>query len=392
MEILQSHVSGSQNADEQVYHALMESMGNPSEDRPPPRPEGVHGNEPDQPTYSKMMAALVDQVKKEVDKSESENRRDEYTRHLRGHLGKIKDLQNQLENKLAELEREESRKITSDSIHTGFDSSFVNKADKKKPASKMESKKIETVEVLNPGVIKTGSSATAESGEQPSSSPQPKSKDGGDQDAAGDADDDSDIGPSELGKEFAKIKIGEYQRCLEFISKNPEIVNQRETDGLLAEAFEAQLDGKDEYARQCVHHALLLQYCRSLGKDGVGIFFKRSIQARTLTSFILALLTDRATEYSPEAIRVSKCFMTMSVQPMPGSVIDAKKSKSNAPPMGLIRTSNKSSFIRLSQEQRSISSFHNQTVRTKSKDRPVPSSRPFHQNYRNRWKVEALKK
>jgi cell division cycle protein 37 len=29
------------------------------------------------------------------------------------------------------------------------------------------------------------------------------------------------------------------------------------------------------YAKTCVHQALLLQYCRQLGRDGVGLFFKR---------------------------------------------------------------------------------------------------------------------
>ncbi len=40
-------------------------------------------------------------------------------------------------------------------------------------------------------------------------------------------------------------------------------------------AFDAALEGKDELARQYVHQALLLQYCRVLGRDGVSTFFKR---------------------------------------------------------------------------------------------------------------------
>jgi len=35
------------------------------------------------------------------------------------------------------------------------------------------------------------------------------------------------------------------------------------------------MDGNDTYAKQCVHQALLIQYCRQLGKDGVALFFKR---------------------------------------------------------------------------------------------------------------------
>jgi cell division cycle protein 37 len=87
--------------------------------------------------------------------------------------------------------------------------------------------------------------------------------------------DDSDIKITPLGKEFAKIKIGDYRACLQFISEHPEVVAERETDGLLVEAFNAQMAGKDAYARRCVHQGLLLQYCRSLGRDGIGLFFKR---------------------------------------------------------------------------------------------------------------------
>ncbi|KAG9966757.1 Hsp90 co-chaperone Cdc37, partial [Aureobasidium melanogenum] len=80
---------------------------------------------------------------------------------------------------------------------------------------------------------------------------------------------------SPLAKRFAKIKYGDYRSSLEFISNNPSVLGEKETDGLLVEAFNAQSDGKDDYARQCVHQALLLQYCRQLGRDGVQLFFKR---------------------------------------------------------------------------------------------------------------------
>jgi cell division cycle protein 37 len=40
-------------------------------------------------------------------------------------------------------------------------------------------------------------------------------------------------------------------------------------------AFDAALERKDELTRQYVHQALLLQYCRALGRDGVQLFFKR---------------------------------------------------------------------------------------------------------------------
>ncbi|KAH6694463.1 Hsp90 co-chaperone Cdc37 [Verticillium dahliae] len=74
---------------------------------------------------------------------------------------------------------------------------------------------------------------------------------------------------------FAQIRANDYAASLSFLSKHPEILTERETDGLLVMAFDAALERKDDWSRQCVHQALLLQYCRALGKDGVAMFFKR---------------------------------------------------------------------------------------------------------------------
>lgn len=98
---------------------------------------------------------------------------------------------------------------------------------------------------------------------------------GADADVEDGALDEDSLKPTALGEEFAKIRLGDYQASLKFISAHPVVLSERESDCLLAEAFNAQSDGKEGYARQCVHQALLIQYCRQLGRDGVGLFFKR---------------------------------------------------------------------------------------------------------------------
>ncbi len=266
LNALRSHEASASNPDELVFQSLIESAGDPMEDEPPHPPEGVHRLEEKQPTYSKMMGALVDQVKKEVDESKSEDRYKAYIKGIQGHLKKVRDLQKELDIKLRELEKEEARKITSDSIHTGFDSSSVTKSTK----STAPTQKAETVEVLNPASLKKGSSSEMDGGI--SSGAEADVEEAAD-DAS--AKDDDHIEPTRLGREFSKIKMGDYRACLQYISENPAVVAERETDGLLIEAFNSQLAGISEYARQCVHQALLLQYCRSLGRDGVGLFFKR---------------------------------------------------------------------------------------------------------------------
>lgn len=125
---LKSHKdrASSESADELVFQALIESAGDPADDQPPPPPEGVYVHVEERPTYSKMMAALVDQVKKAVDEAKGGDRYEGYIREVEGHRAKVEGLQKELLAKLAELEKEEKRHITSDDIHTGFDVSHVS--------------------------------------------------------------------------------------------------------------------------------------------------------------------------------------------------------------------------------------------------------------------------
>jgi cell division cycle protein 37 len=268
LDALKKHQDNARNPDELVFQALIESAGDPAKDEPPQPPEGVHTQQKEPiPKFSKMIGSLVDQVKKDVDERKDPNRYQAFITGVTGHLTKVQGLQQELLAKLASLEKEEGSKITSDSIKTGFNTSHVAKPRedlKGPPPSK------EKVELLNPGAGTRGTLQRQDSAV--SSGAEADIEDGslGKEEA-----DDSDIQPTPLGQQFAKIKMGDYRACLQFISEHPAIVAERETDGLLVEAFNAQMDGKDSYARQCVHQGLLLQYCGKLGPDGIGLFFKR---------------------------------------------------------------------------------------------------------------------
>lgn len=250
---LKAHAADAQtrNPGEVAFKAVMESAMSldPKDDTPPPRPAGVHNNEEQLPSYTKMMATLLDQVNKALDEKKVENdkRYAAMVAEIEDHLEKVNTLQGELHKKLAELEKEEHSKITSESIHTGFDSSHVNKS---KPT---EAKKETSVELLNPSASSSTPATTS----------------------TADDDDDEEVNASPAARQFAAIKPDSYRESLAFLSDHPEILSERETDGLLIMAFDAQLEGRDNQARQCVHQALLLQYCRALGRDGVALFFKR---------------------------------------------------------------------------------------------------------------------
>lgn len=287
LKALNAHKTSTESPDELVFQSLIESAGDPSEDQPPPPPEGVHTKITDRPTYSRMMAALVDDVKKEVDVKKPDDRLSAFIDQVGVHRAKVLDLQQQLLKRLAELEKLEGSKITSESIKFGFNSSQVSKSTKSAPDS------THSVELLNPKRSAVSSTDSVDSG------------------ADADIEDDDaseSMRASALGKAFGKIRSTDYQASLNFISQHPSVLASRETDGLLLEAFDEQSAGNSEAARQCVHQALLLQYCRSLGRDGVNLFFKRVTtkghQAHTMfyddVNSTYARLRDRALEMGKE--------------------------------------------------------------------------------------------
>ena len=284
------------NPDELVFQALIESAGDPARDDPPKPPEGVYTQQKEpQPKYSKMMGSLIDQVKKEVDEKKSSDRYKDYIDGVRGHLTKVQNLQQELLKKLASLERDEKAKITSESIHDGFNTSHVAKAPpppapkQTKPKSRTNgksSRESNETQLLNPTA--SGLSSSHRSRLQPSDDPVSSGAEADVEDdsllaqheEASDADtedleDTSSMKLTPEGRQFANIKLGDYRASLQFISQHPDIVTEATQDALLVEAFNSQMKGQDTYARTCVHQGLLLQYCRQLGRDGVGLFFKR---------------------------------------------------------------------------------------------------------------------
>ena len=264
LEVLETRWDHSKTLDEMIFQALIQSAGDPAKDEPPAPPEGVHNAQQDpMPRFSKMVGNLVDQVRKDLNGTVGSDQHEAFVDGVRAHLTKVKDLQQQLLTKLASLEKEESSKITSDTLRVGFDTSVVSKDDQSFKQQEGN----------------TEHSNTAVAPREESGHGSPDRSDAGriahDVNAGDQDNDEDDIKISPLAEKFAQIQVGEYRACLDFISQHPEIVAEHQTNGLLAEAFNAQMQGKERYARQCVHQGLLLQYCSKLGRDGVGMFFKR---------------------------------------------------------------------------------------------------------------------
>lgn len=310
---LKDSEGSSSSPDESIFKTIMEFASNQTDDQAPSPPEGVYTNEPEQPKFSQMMSSLVDQVKKELDEKKPDNLFKGYIQGVEGHKTKVQSLQSELLTKLAQLEKEEGSKITSDQLHEGFNTSHVAKAAEQAKGS--GSSKQTDVELLNPGASNKASTETADDG---------------------DDDDPANVEVSELAKQFVGLKVTEstkYKKYHDFIASHPEIVKEKETDGLLVEAFNAQIEfikakpeleaikselksmksqpgskeleetyknlekrrdeieAKEKYARTCVHNGLLLQYCRSLGPDGIQLFFSRYVHILCLSLPFIRCIT-----------------------------------------------------------------------------------------------------
>ncbi|KAI1268694.1 Cdc37 N terminal kinase binding-domain-containing protein [Xylariaceae sp. FL1019] len=255
------------NLAEAAFRAVMESAGSPEEDKPPNRPEGVHANAEQPPTYTKMMATLLDQVNQALNEKKPENRYAAMVEEIQDHLNKVEDLQKQLFVKLAELEKEEGRKITSESIHTGFNTSHVAKPT---PSTSTEKKTEGKPELLNPNFSLSADKAKGTAA------------------ASNDEDDDEDYEISADGRKFGNIKADNYAQSYSFLSSHPHMLSKKEENGIMIMALdrqsEYQLENKDDakkleredpLTKNYIHQAKLLQFCQLLGRDGVSVFFKR---------------------------------------------------------------------------------------------------------------------
>jgi cell division cycle protein 37 len=93
---------------------------------------------------------------------------------------------------------------------------------------------------------------------------------------------EDDIVLTDVGKKFGEIKVTDLKKSMTFIEDHPEVVSERNQDGLMVNAFNAQMEGKESLGKQYVHQALLLQYVKQVGRGGVKTFFQGYTPFRTI--------------------------------------------------------------------------------------------------------------
>lgn len=120
---------------------------------------------------------------------------------------------------------------------------------------------MQKIEVLNPQAAEGDTVPTASSGAE------------ADSEESEEEVKDTDMTLTDLGKKFGEIRLNDLRVSMQFIEDYPEVVSDRNQDGLLVSAFNAQMEGKDSLSKQYVHQALLIQYVKQVGRQGVKTFF-----------------------------------------------------------------------------------------------------------------------
>ncbi|TIC42497.1 hypothetical protein E3Q08_02789 [Wallemia mellicola] len=216
-----------------------------------------------QPTYDEMMQNLFIQIWEKA--REHLDNKDLLSKTLVEELQKTEDKvtarNEDIKKEISVIEEEESQKITSEGIRTGFDSSHVNKITDTKPQQPQKETE-KSIEVLNPGASK------------------PKKDD----------DDLPDLTTSM--KRLAEVPLRQYRGMVDIISHDKALLADETTDALFVEAFNAGMENKADYALKCVNAGLFVQYCNKLGRDGVSLFIQRLTQSKEAETVFLKDVND----------------------------------------------------------------------------------------------------
>lgn len=228
------------------------------------------------PTYDDMIDSLVDQIFEKLKNEEDPQKKVSLFSHqLKEHKDRLAELLVKDTKEYNALIEERSKHIISDDLHTGFDSTMINKPSK--PSTTTPKNTETSIEVINSPESKS-SSAGSSSGSA-STAPTSVTSGSSNKNTTSTASKDEDeVGASPTALEFSKIKFGDYDAAEKFLHKHPEIAKESEKDGLIMEAFSKGFAKDSDAMRRIIFNALIIQYCATLGGDGISLFFNRVVK------------------------------------------------------------------------------------------------------------------
>lgn len=231
----------------------------------------------DAPTYNEMVEDLFTQVESDLKKEGTDPKEAlAVIKKVKEHRQKTDAVLKQIGPKLQELEKERHEHITSSDYHTGFDSSFVNKA--KKDAKTEDTKGVKTK-------AKTTTTSTITLNKPTVAQPSKPL---------------SELGEDELLPEteaYANMSSENLTRCAGFLKSHPYIICEQQKDALLMRAFEEQLSGSPEDAKRDIRHSLEIQYLDDLFK-GAEINHSGQPKSQLIDLFVSKVVQPNSPAYN----------------------------------------------------------------------------------------------
>lgn len=202
----------------------------------------------DSPTYNEMVEDLFTQIENDLKKENLDVNGSNIKKKVIEHRQKIENVLKQIDPKLEEFNKEKIQHITSDDIHDGWNTSFINK--KKEEEDKKEknnnTKSIETTQT-NKSIETINSPGSIKLLEKKPSKPISEL-------------DDLELLPETI--EFSKLPS--LKACSTYLLEHPFIACSHQKDALLMKSFDLQLNDDNENAINIIKKSMLLQFSADL--------------------------------------------------------------------------------------------------------------------------------
>ena len=203
------------------------------------------------PTYNEMMEDLFTQIESDLKKDGQSISSANIKAKLAEHRLKTESVLKQIDPKIEEITLEKNKHITSDDIHEGWNSSFINKKPtESKPTT--ATNKTTTIETLN-SPVKSKPASTSKSTTSTSTTTIKPSKP------------ISELGELELLPETIEFsKINNLKESCNFIISHSFIACTHQKDALLMKSFDYQLADDTELAASTIEKGILLQFASDI--------------------------------------------------------------------------------------------------------------------------------
>ncbi|CCD26968.1 Hsp90 co-chaperone CDC37 NDAI_0J00760 [Naumovozyma dairenensis CBS 421] len=212
--------------------------------------------DPDIVSYNEMVEDLFDQLKRDAVKEGKDPQNGKVIKELiLKHRAKIESVSKEAQTKLQELYIEKNAHISSEDIHTGFDTSFINKnsTSTEKAMSNGRSTNVNSEEDSKK-VLEKMIHSTAK-----------KTKDASRLQFIEYTDEADILKLSPKTEEFGSIIANDYKKSEAFLLNNMEIISGQQKDALMMKSFEVQMELHDDLKTyQIIHQSEILAYIREI--------------------------------------------------------------------------------------------------------------------------------